>query len=155
MAPAWPAFTASGLMIENVLSLNGLTSFAAAESGGRLFLEDRGDGGPEVGRGLDHPDPRVRHRTHLLGRGPLAAGDDGPRMAHAPPGRRGLPRDEADHRLLDLGLDEGGGLLLGIAPDLADHHDRLGPGVVAKEPQGVRVVGADDRVAADADAGGL
>ena len=46
-----------------------------------------------------------------------------------------------------------GRALLGVAADLADHHDRLGLGVGLERLEGVDVRGADDRVAADADGG--
>src|SRR3989442_1086627 len=147
ISPACRAFTASGLMIENVRSVNGLTS--------ALLLERFRHRGPDVRRGLHHPDAGLFHRLHLLGRGALAAGDDGPRVAHAPAGGGGLAGDEAHHRLPHALLHEGGGLLLGVAPDLADHDDGGGPGVVVEQAQGIRVVAADDRIAADADAGGL
>ena len=39
-----------------------------------------------------------------------------------------------------------------VAADLADHQDRLGLRVVLEQLQQVDLVGADDRVAADADA---
>ena len=52
-------------------------------------------------------------------------------------------------------LDIGGGLLFGVAADFADHHDGVGVGVFVEELDGVGVGGADDGVAADADAGGL
>src|SRR5262249_14142075 len=41
------------------------------------------------------------------------------------------------------------------AADLADHHDRLGGAVLREQLEGCGVVGADDGIAADADAGGL
>ena len=51
-------------------------------------------------------------------------------------------------------LDEGAGPLLGVAADLADHHDRVGLRVFLERLQAVDVRGPDDRVAADADRGG-
>ena len=48
-----------------------------------------------------------------------------------------------------------GGFLLGAAADLADHDDRLGVGVFVEHADGLDLGGADDRVAADADAGAL
>ena len=45
--------------------------------------------------------------------------------------------------------------LFGVAADFADHDDGVGIGVFVEEPEGVGEGGADDRVAADADAGGL
>ena len=52
-------------------------------------------------------------------------------------------------------LDERRGLLLVGAADLADQHDRLGLRIGLEGREAVDEVGADDRVAADADAGGL
>jgi hypothetical protein len=63
-------------------------------------------------------------------------------------------RDVADDRLGHVVLDVGRGPLLGVAADLADHDDRLGLGVLLEGLEAVDVGGADDRVAADADAGG-
>src|SRR4026207_1462879 len=56
------------------------------------------------------------------------------------------------HRRGEWGLDEGGGLLLGGAADLPDHHDRGRLGIGLEEPQHVDEVGAGDRIAADAHA---
>ena len=50
------------------------------------------------------------------------------------PGRRRLAGDEADDRLLEVRLDPGRGFLLGVAADLADHHDALGLRVVGEQP---------------------
>ena len=52
-------------------------------------------------------------------------------------------------------LDELGRLLFIAAADLTDHHDALGLGVVLEIDQQVDELGADHRVAADADAGRL
>ena len=75
------------------------------------------------------------------------------------PGRGGAAGDEADHRLLAaalrLVLDELRRVLLGRAADLADHHDRLGLVVGQEHFEHVDELGALDRVAADADRGGL
>jgi hypothetical protein len=51
--------------------------------------------------------------------------------------------------------DEGRGLFLGAAADLAEQHDRLGLRVRLEEREAVDERRADDRVAADADAGRL
>ena len=48
-----------------------------------------------------------------------------------------------------------GGVLLVGAADLAHHDDRVGLRIVLEGPEHVDEVGADDRVAADADAGAL
>jgi hypothetical protein len=52
-------------------------------------------------------------------------------------------------------LEEFGGFLLGRAADLADHDDALRLLVGEEQLEGVDEVGALDRIAADADAGGL
>src|SRR5216110_1159681 len=72
-----------------------------------------------------------------------------------PSRRRRLARDESDDRLADALRHEGGRLLLRAPADLADHHDRLRAGILAEEAQRLGMVGADDGVAADPDAGGL
>ena len=46
-------------------------------------------------------------------------------------------------------------MLFGIAADLSDHDDGVRVGVGVKEFDGVEEVGADDGIAAYADAGGL
>ena len=47
------------------------------------------------------PQSRLPHRFDLVLGAALAAGNDGARVAHAPPGRGGDAGDEADHRLLE------------------------------------------------------
>jgi hypothetical protein len=71
------------------------------------------------------------------------------------PGGAVCPGNEADHRLLDVLFHEGRRGLLGVAADLADHHDGVGVRIFVEQPDGVHEIRADDRVAADADAGGL
>src|SRR5262245_1841395 len=149
ICPATPLATASGLMMVSVRWT------AIAEMSLSFLAHHAGDGGAHVGRALDGGDAGGFHGGHLLRRGALAAGDDGARVTHAAPGRRGLPADEADDRLRDVRLDEGGGLLLGGAADLPDHHDRGRLGIGLEEPQHVDEVGAVHRIAADADAGRL
>ena len=85
---------------------------------------------------------------------PEEPGDDGAGVAHGLALGSGEPRDVADDRLGDVVLDVRRGPLLGVAADLADHHDRVGLGVVLERLEAVDVGGADDRVAADADGGG-
>ncbi len=80
-------------------------------------------------------------------------------MAHAPAGRGGNAGDESYHRLLaaalGLVLQELRGVFLGRTADLADHDDRSGVVVAQEHFQHVDEFGALDRVAADADRGGL
>src|SRR5258706_8873258 len=95
------------------------------------------------------------HDRELLLRGALAARADGARVAHALARRRGNAGDEADHRLLHVGLDPLRGVLLIGAADLAHHDDCFGLRVVVEHLQHVDVLDAVDRVSADADAGGL
>src|SRR5262249_17262670 len=110
---------------------------------------------PDVGRRAHDGDARRLHGLHLLLGRALAPGDDGPRVSHAPPRGRGLAGDESDHRLPDVLPDVGRRLFLLAAPDLTDHHDALRSLARVQERHGLRVVRADDGIAADADAGGL
>ncbi len=52
-------------------------------------------------------------------------------------------------------IEELGGILLGAAADLADHDDGLGRRVGKQHLQHIDELGALDRIAADADRGGL
>ncbi len=49
--------------------------------------------------------------------------------------------------------DVGGRAFLRVAADLADEDDQFGVGILLEGGEAVDVTGADDRVAADADAG--
>ena len=101
-------------------------------------FDDLGAGGAERG---------------LLGRGGARlAGDDGAGVAHAAAGRGRSAGDEADHGLGYPRLNEGRGVLLLGAADLADHHDSVRLGVVLEELEDIDEGGPDDGVAADADA---
>ncbi len=96
-------------------------------------------------------DPGGGERLHLVGRGALAAGDNRPGVAHAPPRRRGLAGDESDDRLLDVRLDIGGSSFFRRAADFADQDDGLGLRVLIEQFERVDVGGADNGIAADAD----
>src|SRR5581483_6267173 len=76
-------------------------------------------------------------------------------MAPAWPMRRGLAGDESHYRFFDVFLDEFRGRLFRVSADFADHHDRVRVGVLMKQPDRVDERGADDRIAADPDAGRL
>ncbi len=89
----------------------------------------------------------------FFGGGAFAAGDDRAGVAHAFAFGRGLAGDERGHRFGDVLLGEGGGLFFGGAADLAHHQDRFGLGVGLIELQEIDEASADDRVAAEADAG--
>src|SRR5208282_2116070 len=89
----------------------------------------------------------------------LAAGNDGAGMAHAPPWRRGAAGDEPDRRFLaaTLGfvLEKLRRVFLRRTADLADQDDRRGRLVGEEHFQDLDEIAAFDRVAADADRGGL
>src|SRR5688572_877879 len=108
------------------------------------------------GRDLD---ARCLHRGDLVLRAALAAGDDGAGVAHAATRRRGAAGDESDNRLraalLRLGGNERRGFLLGRAADLADHDDRFSRRIGEEEVEHLDELRAFDRVAANADRGGL
>src|SRR6056297_606201 len=133
---------------------------AGAAHPGDWSALDRGENGLAQGGGaVGDGDPGGFHRLDLVVSAALATGDDGARMAHAAARRRGAPGDEArggfPAALLALGGEEFGGVFLGGAADFADHDDRLGLVIVEEPFQHVDMLGPLDRVAADADAGGL
>src|SRR5712671_6472935 len=147
--PATPLATASGLMMVRV-------RWTGIADGSLPFLAHHaGDGRAHVGGALDGGDAGGFHRGHLLCRRPFTSGDDGAGVTHPTAGRRGLAADEADDRLGDVGLDEGGRLFLRGPADLADHHDRGGVGIALEELEHVDEVRPVDRVAPDAHAGRL
>src|SRR4051794_10715561 len=76
-------------------------------------------------------------------------------MTHASAGRGCLPRDECHNRFGHVFPCVGCCVLFGRAPDLAYHDDRVGLLILLKLPRGICVFGPDDRIAADADCGGL
>ena len=76
-------------------------------------------------------------------------------MAHATTGRSGRARNKAGDGFFAVGLDPAGCFYLGVAADFTDEDDAVRLGVGVEEFDDVEVVGAVDRVAADADAGGL
>src|SRR5260221_4574130 len=90
--PVWPAATASGLIIENVLSVIVVG----------LFLQPPRDRLAHLRRRLHYGYSRCFHRLHLVGGRAFAARDDGAGMTHAPSGWRGLSGNETDYRLLHV-----------------------------------------------------
>src|SRR5439155_24912233 len=136
------------------------TDGAACEGGGtetnRRWRLSADAGGPEqlrdVRRRVGDGDPRgLEGRTLRLCRS-SPAGDDRAGVAHSPSGWGGAPRDEGRHRLAHLTLHEGGGALLLLATDLADHHHGLGLGILVEHVEHVDESGAHDRIATDAHA---
>ena len=72
-------------------------------------------------------------------------------MPHGLAGRRREAGDVGDDRLRHLRLDEGGGLLLLVATDLAHHDHLLGLRVGLEQREHLEERRADDRIAADPD----
>src|SRR4051812_48035207 len=95
ISPDCPAATASGLMMENVRSID-----ISLETALDLFAQFRGRGA--------YRDSGVFHSFDLVRGLPAAAGDNRAGVAHAPSRRRGLPGHETDHRLLHVRLHIGG-----------------------------------------------
>src|SRR5207248_11714743 len=90
-----------------------------------------------------------------LGLGRAArAGDDGARVPHLLARRGRDAGDVGDDRLVHLGLDVVGRLLLLRAPDLAYHDHGLGVGVGLEAAETVDEARARPGIAADADARG-
>src|SRR6476646_11912618 len=67
-----------------------------------------------LGGALHDVDACLSKGRHLLDGRSLATRDDGARVSHAASRRRRLSGDEADDRLLEMRLDPGGGVLLGV-----------------------------------------
>src|SRR6202023_2204341 len=87
--------------------------------------------------------------------GALASADDGTCVAHAAAGGSGLAGDEADDRLFHVSFTPMRRGFFCIASDFADEDDGVRVGIIVEEAHGVEERSADDRVAADTDAGGL
>src|SRR3954452_12012737 len=125
---------------------------AVSTRGSSLLLEDlphqlRGRGGR-----LAYLDADRLERFPLRLGGPRRARDDRAGVPHRLALRGGEARDVPDDGLRHVVLDVRRGTLLGVAADLADHHDRRRVGVALERLEAVDVGGADDRVTADADA---
>src|SRR5258708_2326512 len=104
---------------------------------------------------LHRVNPGGTHRGVLVFRRALASADDRSGVAHAAARRRGLSGDETDNRFLYAGFDEFGGDFFRVPADFADHDDGMRVGIVVEQVNRVEERGADDGIAADADAGGL
>src|SRR5215831_15827017 len=115
----------------------------------RPCLSELGDELGGLGRRRADADTAGLERLLLRLRGSRRARDDRTRVAHRLAWWGGEAGDVPDRRLAQLGLDEGGGLLLLVPADLADHDHVLGLWVVAEERQDVDEGRADDRIAAD------
>src|SRR4051812_10860803 len=139
------------------MSIEGAPRANEMESGMRPRLDSRaraehvGRELCDLGRRLADAHALRLERFLLRYRRALRAGDDCPGVAHRLAGRRREPSDVGEHRLRDVLGDVLRGLLLGVAADLAAHHDQLGLLVLLEELDDVDEVRARDRVAADAD----
>jgi len=71
-------------------------------------------------------------------------------MAHAPPRRRGLARDNATRVFFMCALDVVGGSFLGVPANLSDHNHSLGLRIAVEQLERIQEMSADDRVTADA-----
>jgi hypothetical protein len=88
-----------------------------------------------------------------LGRGGIfRPADDGAGVAHAPTCGSGGAGDEAGDGLVAVGLDPAGGLDLGVPADLANHDDAVSFWVLVEKFDDIKVRGAINGIAADANA---
>src|SRR6266446_9629256 len=134
---------------------------AARQRGHRLkpvlpkLFQGGGEGGAEV-RGRFHgADAGGGHRGVFVLGGALAAADDRAGVAHAASRGSGLAGDKADDGFLRVGLDPLRSTLFGVAADFANQNDGMRFRIGVEELNGVEERGADDGIAADADASGL
>ena len=95
------------------------------------------------------------HGVNLRFGGAAAAADDGTGMPHTPSRRCGQTGNKTNHRLAHFFRHKCRGLLLGSTADFTDHHDPLSIRILFKGIKAVNEIGADDRIAADADTGTL
>src|ERR1700722_6000964 len=109
----------------------------------------------DVRRTLHGVNPRRAHGFVFLGGSSVAPADDGAGVAHAAPGRRGLPADKSDYRFLDVPLNVFGRGFLRVSADFANHDDRVSARIFVEHANRIEKAGADDRIATDADTGGL
>src|SRR5688572_8925650 len=85
----------------------------------------------------------------------VGSADDRPGVAHALALGRRAASDECHHRLDHVLLDPQSGVGLVGPANLADHHHRISLLIALKELEQVDEVESLDRIAANADAGGL
>src|SRR5712692_5337386 len=83
-------------------------------------------GGTDLGGAIDDGRARGSESVFLRLRGAGVAGDDRPRVPHAPARRGGAAGDEGDDRLFHRGANVLGGVLLRITADLADQDHGFG-----------------------------
>src|SRR5579884_3497522 len=99
ISPAWPAATASGLMIARVRSV-------AMNLCGPGLLQARFDILADVGGAGADRDSGILQRADFVRRFPRPAGDDRAGMPHAAARRRRLAGNEAHHGLPHVRLNE-------------------------------------------------
>src|SRR5580704_2186078 len=136
-----------------------MTEYDAESAKTGLTAQNFGKRPAEPRRRGRHPYAGSLHGGNLGFGIPTAARDDGACMPHAAARRGGAAGNEAHHRLAAAALGfighELGGILLGRPADLTDHDDRFG-GLIGEEHfQHLDELGALDRIAPDADRGGL
>jgi len=127
----------------------GLTKEASCQSGLLHLLQHVLS--DQRGRLGDH-DSRLLHRLNLAGSVALALLHNGTRVAHPSLGRRSEASDEADNGLVLLVvlLQPVRSHLLGLATDLADHHDTLSLGVHHESLQHIDEVSPVERITTNA-----
>src|ERR1700750_1074758 len=95
---------------------------------------------------LGHAHAGLLEGGNLLRGGSRGTRDDRARMAHSPPWRRRLTRDESNDRLLHTLLHETSSLLLVRTADLSHHGHGIGAGIGLERRQAIDEVRAVDRV---------
>src|SRR5712691_5469468 len=115
----------------------------------------RYEGFPDGRRRFCHADSRRFHGPDLLRSRSLAAGDDRSGMAHAASRRRGLPGNEAHDRLLHFRFHKFRCGFFGVTADLTNHDHGFGLRIAIEQVERIQEIGSDNRIAADADGGGL
>src|SRR5450755_2326726 len=114
-----------------------------------------GNGRAQIRRRFHGANARGVHRFIFMLGSALPSADNRAGMAHAPPRGRGLPGNKADDRLLNVQSDPFGSAFFRVAANFANKDDGVSFGILLEHLNGVQKSGANDRIAADADARGL
>lgn len=140
----------SALVLENrALNAEG-KNFLDASRDERIFDHLR-----DLGSGIGDFSSGVEKGIHFGLGGTEFAADDGSSVAHALARRSGASGNEADDGFCHVLFDEGRTDFFVGSANFSDHDYGFRFGVFFKHAEGVDESGADDRVSADADAGGL
>src|SRR5215208_947547 len=150
MAPVLPPAIASGLMMPSVRVAATSPPLLPAECAQSL-LEQR----DHIHRAPHDVDTRPLEGSELFFGGSGRAGNDCAGVPHPTPLGRGLPGNEADHRLREMFLNEACRALFISAPDLSNHDDRVSGRIVLEGSEAIDEISTDNGIASNPHTGTL